>query len=94
MKCDQCGDNAFRVANAHGIKIGTCDRHIMALTEIYDLEDEAWTDVVEVYTTAKEDLAKIIAQITSGVKDSIPEQDDFDLAAEVEFFIDSHLKRG
>lgn len=32
------------------------------------------------YKTAREDIAKIIAQETCGLKDATPEQDDFDLA--------------
>lgn len=32
------------------------------------------------YKTAREDLAKIIAQETSGLQEALPEQDDYDLA--------------
>lgn len=32
------------------------------------------------YTTAREDLAKLIAQETSGLEGALPEQDDYDLA--------------
>lgn len=32
------------------------------------------------YETAREDMAKVIAQETSGLEEAIPEQDDFDLA--------------
>lgn len=34
----------------------------------------------EIYTTGREDLAKIIAQETSGVVDAVPELDDYDMA--------------
>lgn len=36
----------------------------------------------EPYTTARDDLAAIIAQETSGIKDALPEDDDYDLADE------------
>lgn len=38
------------------------------------------TNYAKPYTSAREDLAKIIAQETSGVEGAIPEQADFDLA--------------
>lgn len=38
----------------------------------------------KVYLTGREDLAKVIAQETSGVKGAQPEQDDYDLA---DFFL-------
>lgn len=46
----------------------------------------------EPYTTANEDLARIVAQMTSGAKDAIPEQDDFDLAKKVVEFIEKELR--
>ena len=36
----------------------------------------------EVYKTAIDDMATVIAQITSGIAGAIPEQADFDLADE------------
>lgn len=43
------------------------------------------------YTTAREDLARIIAQETSGLIDVLPEQDDFELADRfIEMINDPH----
>lgn len=38
-------------------------------------------------------LAEVIAEITSGTKDAIPEQDDFDLARKELRFIEANIKR-
>ena len=44
------------------------------------------------YKTERDDLAVIIAQMTSGFIDAIPEQDDYILADKVIKFIESELK--
>ena len=44
------------------------------------------------YKTSQKDLAEIIAQMTSGFKNAVPEQDDYDLAGEVIHFIEEKLR--
>lgn len=48
--------------------------------------------MAEEYKTARQDLARFVAQITSGVKDAIPEQDDFDLADELIALAEKRIK--
>lgn len=45
------------------------------------------------YTTGKDDLASIVAQMTSGVTGSIPEQDDADIASDAYDFIEGEIVR-
>lgn len=47
----------------------------------------------EMYDSTLEDLTKIIAQYTSGLKDAIPEQADADLAKDVIQHIEHRLGR-
>lgn len=49
--------------------------------------------IVEMYTTGREDLAKIIAQEISGVKGAEPEQDDYDLAGKFLLEIEGWTRR-
>lgn len=42
----------------------------------------------EPYSSTREDLAKIVACHISGLKDALPEQDDFDLADKLIEFIE------
>lgn len=46
----------------------------------------------EPYMTAHEDLTMVIAQMTSGMKDCIPEQDDYELAREVKEKIEDMIQ--
>lgn len=47
--------------------------------------------MVEKYNNDECDLAHVISQITSGIKNAIPEENDFILAKEV-LFIENKLK--
>lgn len=44
-----------------------------------------------IYTKAKEDLAMVIAQMVSGIDGVTPEQDDYELACEVEQMIEDKI---
>lgn len=47
---------------------------------------------MEVYMTAREDLTMIIAQMTSGIAGAMPEQDDYEIAGEVELIAREKIK--
>lgn len=44
------------------------------------------------YMTARHDLTFIVAQMTSGIKGVLPEQDDYELAGEIELMIEEKIQ--